>query len=157
MSSTTVLVALTKVLLRVLIVCNEEFAKSVFTLMVLGLYTCHVRDKDSLVAPSTSITKVHTMKSLTKSMVVIAAFAAAPVLSFGQSTQSPVSRAQVRAELVQLEKAGYDPQGWIRYPENIEATARAKVSAQSATTQGATSGYGGAADGTAGSGTASGF
>ena len=96
------------------------------------------------------------MKSLTKSMVVIAALAAEPVRSFG-FTQSPVSRAQVRAELVQLEKAGYDPQGWIRYPENIEATARAKVAAQSATTQGATSGYGGAADGAAGSGTASGF
>ena len=44
------------------------------------------------------------MKSFTR-MVLIAALIAAPVASFAQSSQ-PVSRAQVRAELAQLEKAG---------------------------------------------------
>jgi hypothetical protein len=34
---------------------------------------------------------------------------AAPALSFAQAEQQPVTRAQVRAELVQLEKAGYRP------------------------------------------------
>ncbi|RZF26548.1 DUF4148 domain-containing protein [Paraburkholderia sp. UYCP14C] len=94
------------------------------------------------------------MKSLGK-MVIVAAVAAAPVVSFAQSSQSPVSRAQVRAELVQLEKAGNGPQDWIDYPENIQA-AQAKVAAQYATTRGTVSGYGGVADGTSRSSTAGG-
>jgi hypothetical protein len=47
------------------------------------------------------------MKSLIKA-VAIAAVLAVPAVSFAQSNQ-PVTRAQVRAELVQLEKAGYNP------------------------------------------------
>jgi hypothetical protein len=88
-------------------------------------------------------------------MVLIAALVAAPVASFAQSSQS-VSRAQVHAELAQLEKAGYDPRDWVHYPENIRA-AEAKVAAQNATAQAAVSGYGGAADGASRSGTASGL
>ncbi|MGT2477402.1 DUF4148 domain-containing protein [Paraburkholderia terrae] len=71
-----------------------------------------------------------------------------PVASFAQSGQQ-MSRAQVRAELTQVEKAGYDPHDWVHYPENIQA-AQAKVAAQNATAQGAGSGYGGAVDGTSG-------
>jgi hypothetical protein len=94
------------------------------------------------------------MKSFTK-MVFIAALIAAPVASFAQSSQ-PVSRAQVRAELAQLEKAGYDPHDWLHYPENIQA-AEAKVAAQNAAGQAPVSGYGGAVDGTSRSGAASGL
>ena len=94
------------------------------------------------------------MKSFTR-MVLIAALFAAPVASFAQSSQ-PVSRAQVHAELVQLEQAGYDPHDWIHYPENIQA-AQAKVTAQNAIVQAPVSGYGGAADGTSRSGAASGM
>jgi Domain of unknown function (DUF4148) len=94
------------------------------------------------------------MKSFTR-MVLIAALIAAPVASFAQSSQS-VSRAQVHAELAQLEKAGYDPRDWVHYPENIQA-AEAKVAAQNATAQAAVSGYGGAADGASRSGTANGL
>jgi Domain of unknown function (DUF4148) len=94
------------------------------------------------------------MKSFTR-MVLIAALIAAPVASFAQSSQS-VSRAQVHAELAQLEKAGYDPRDGVHYPENIQA-AEAKVAAQNATAQAAVSGYGGAADGASRSGTASGL
>ena len=94
------------------------------------------------------------MKSFTR-MVLIAALMAAPVASFAQSSQ-PVSRAQVRAELTQVEKAGYDPRDSIHYPENIQA-AEAKVDAQNATVQAATSEYGGASNGTSRSGTASGL
>jgi len=94
------------------------------------------------------------MKSFTGS-ALIAALIAAPVASFAQSSQS-VSRAQVHAELAQLEKAGYDPRDWVHYPENIRA-AEAKVAAQNATAQAAVSGYGGAADGASRSGTASGL
>ena len=93
-----------------------------------------------------------TMKLFTR-MVLIAAMIAAPVASFAQSNQS-VSRAQVREELAQLEKAGYDPHDWIHYPENIQA-AEAKLAAQNATAQSAVSGYGAATDGTSRSGTAS--
>jgi Domain of unknown function (DUF4148) len=94
------------------------------------------------------------MKSFTR-MVLIAGLIAAPVASFAQSSQ-PVSRAQVRAELTQVEKAGYDPRDYVHYPENIQA-AEAKVEAQNATVQAATSGYGGASIGTSRSGTASGL
>ena len=47
------------------------------------------------------------MKSLIQAVVVAAALAA-PVAVFAQSN-APVTRAQVRAELVQLEEAGYNP------------------------------------------------
>lgn len=95
------------------------------------------------------------MKSFTK-MVVIATIIAAPVASFAQSSQSSVTRAQVRAELAQLENAGYSPQDWVHYPENIQA-AHAKVAGETATAQSAVSGYGGAADEMSRAGTASGL
>jgi len=94
------------------------------------------------------------MKSFTK-IVLVAGLIAAPVASFAQSSQ-PVSRAQVHAELAQLEQAGYDPRDWVHYPENLQA-AEAKVAAQNATAQAAVSAYGGAADGASRSGTASGL
>jgi hypothetical protein len=82
------------------------------------------------------------MKSLIQA-VVIAAALAAPAAVFAQSSQ-PVTRAQVRAELVQLEKAGYDPaaRNDATYPAEIQA-AEAKVAAQN----GAASGYGGVVNG----------
>ncbi|MDR5761119.1 DUF4148 domain-containing protein [Caballeronia sp. LZ035] len=74
-------------------------------------------------------------------LIGIAAIAlafAAPVASFAQSSQ-PLTRAEVRAQIVQLEKAGYNP-GVVNdttYPADIQA-AEARVAAQSA--------YGGVAD-----------
>ena len=87
------------------------------------------------------------MKSLIQAVVVAAALAA-PVAVFAQSNQ-PVTRAQVRAELVQLEKAGYRPGDGdnTRYPEAIQA-AEAKVAAQN----GATSAYGGVVNGSSDAG-----
>jgi hypothetical protein len=74
---------------------------------------------------------------------VIAALIATPLAVFAQSNQTsqPISRAQVRAELIQLEQAGYDPStaNPIDYPANIQA-AEAKVAAQN-------SGYGAPANG----------
>jgi len=68
------------------------------------------------------------MKSLIQAVVVAAALAA-PVAVFAQSNQ-PVTRAQVRAELVQLEQAGYRPgEDHTTYPAQIQA-AEAKVAAQ---------------------------
>ncbi len=82
------------------------------------------------------------MKSLIEA-AVIAALITAPLAAFAQSNQ-PVTRAQVRAELVQLEKAGYNPStaNMDDYPANLQA-AEARVAAQTAQT----SGYGSATNG----------
>jgi hypothetical protein len=84
------------------------------------------------------------MKSLIEAAVIVALITA-PLAAFSQTSQ-PVTRAQVRAELVQLEKAGYDPAtaNSPDYPANIQA-AEARVAAQNANAQ--TSGYGSATDG----------
>ena len=81
------------------------------------------------------------MKTLIQAVVVAAALAA-PVAVFAQSSQ-PVTRAQVRAELVELEKAGYNPSHGEDpyYPADIQA-AEAKVAAQHAAT-----GFGGVVSG----------
>jgi hypothetical protein len=82
------------------------------------------------------------MKSLIKA-VAVAVVLAVPAVSFAQANQ-PVTRAQVRAELVQLEKAGYRPGAGseAHYPDEVLA-AQARVNAQN----GAASGYGGVANG----------
>ena len=90
------------------------------------------------------------MKSLIQA-VVIATVLAAPVASFAQSNQ-PVSRAQVRAELIQLEKAGYQPgRDDPHYPADIQA-AQARVDSQNGIAQAAQSGFGGVVSGASQSG-----
>ncbi len=83
------------------------------------------------------------MKSLIQA-VAVAAVLAVPAASFAQSNQ-PVSRAQVRAELQQLEAAGFKP-GFddVHYPQNLEA-AQARIATQNNPTQ--VSDYGPAATG----------
>ncbi|MEX3982522.1 DUF4148 domain-containing protein [Paraburkholderia sp. EG287A] len=73
------------------------------------------------------------MKSLIQAVVVAAALAA-PVAVFAQASQ-PLTRAQVRAELIQLEKAGYNPATGEdpSYPVDIQA-AEAKVAQRNAAT-----------------------
>ena len=91
------------------------------------------------------------MKSLIQA-VAIAAVLATPVASFAQSNSQPVTRAQVRAELVQIEQAGYSPRGRDPYyPQDLQA-AEAKVAAQNGTAQAEKSGYGPSASGTSQSG-----
>jgi hypothetical protein len=53
--------------------------------------------------------------------------------AFAQASQEPITRAQVRAELVELERAGYNPATGADpyYPEDIQA-AEAKVAAEHA-------------------------
>ncbi|MDE1180931.1 DUF4148 domain-containing protein [Paraburkholderia sp.] len=57
------------------------------------------------------------MKSLIKAAVV--ATIAIPVFSYAQSSQT-LTRAQVRSELVQLEKAGYNPNVDEDYPGDLQ-------------------------------------
>lgn len=77
------------------------------------------------------------MKALIKA-VALAVVLAAPVVSFAQSNE-PVTRAQVREQLIQLEKAGYNPAtaNDYDYPANIQA-AEARVAEQNANAQTAT-------------------
>ncbi|WP_116135140.1 DUF4148 domain-containing protein [Trinickia diaoshuihuensis] len=74
------------------------------------------------------------MKSLVQSVIIAAAFAA-PVAAFAQSN-APLTRAQVKAELIQFEKAGgrvnfsNDPY----YPADAQV-AQARVNAQNGNNQ----------------------
>lgn len=79
------------------------------------------------------------MKSLIRA-VAVAVAVVVPIASFAQSN-APLTRAQVRAELVQLEKAGYNPARGEdpHYPEDIQA-AEAKVAAQSSAVGGVANG-----------------
>lgn len=87
------------------------------------------------------------MKSLIKTVVIVASLAASATV-FAQSN-SGITRAQVRAELVQLEQAGYHVGDGdeAHYPEALQA-AQARVAAR----DGATSGYGGSVAGSSQSG-----
>lgn len=81
------------------------------------------------------------MKSFVFTIVATSALAI-PVAAFSQS-DATTTRAQVQAELQQLEQAGYDPAKGENpnYPADIQA-AEARVSAANSAT-----GYGGAASG----------
>lgn len=84
----------------------------------------------------------------------VAVVLAAPIASFAQQSNAPMTRAQVRAELIQLEKAGYNParRDDANYPADLQA-AEARVAAQNGSTApGAMSGMGGVTSGAAQSG-----
>jgi hypothetical protein len=83
--------------------------------------------------------------------IVIASALAAPAFAFAQNTQ-PVTRAEVNAQLAQLEKAGYVPgRDNATYPADIQA-AEQRVAAQQGVDS---SSYGASASGTSASGQAS--
>ncbi|PNO75397.1 DUF4148 domain-containing protein [Burkholderia cenocepacia] len=64
--------------------------------------------------------------------VLLSCALSAPIVAFAQTTDHAVTRAEVRADLVRVEKAGYRPIGSDPYyPEDIQA-AEAKVVAQQA-------------------------
>jgi hypothetical protein len=90
---------------------------------------------------------------------VVAALAAVPALSFAQAQDNgPVTRAEVKNQLIQLEQAGYNPAtaNDATYPADIQA-AEARVNqqqglAQAQTPAAETSGYGPSTSGTTQSG-----
>jgi hypothetical protein len=93
------------------------------------------------------------MKSLVfaAATAVVVSVLAEPVASFAQQSGSTVTRAQVKAELIQLEQAGYNPaQRDPYYPNNLLA-AQARVAARNAAAPRQT-GYGPAAGGSSQSG-----
>jgi hypothetical protein len=84
--------------------------------------------------------------------LIAAAVIALPIAGHAQST-STVTRAQVRAELVQLEKAGYTPgrANDPHYPDDIQA-AEARISAQRDIDANVNSSFGGVQDSSVASG-----
>jgi hypothetical protein len=97
------------------------------------------------------------MKNIIKA-VALAVAIAAPAVTFAQASQ-PLTRAQVKAELVRLEKAGYNPAQSTdhTYPAEIQA-AEARVQSQDGTNAKAAviadAGYGVGTAGTSQSGSA---
>ena len=88
------------------------------------------------------------MKSLFFAVAAASALAV-PLAAFAQSdAPAPITRAQVRSELQQLEQAGYNPATGedVNYPQDIQAAA-ARVAARNGTT-----GYGGVQSGLSASG-----
>ena len=89
--------------------------------------------------------------------LVVAALVAVPALSFAQSSvqNAPVTRAEVKAELVQLQQAGYNPASDnTQYPANLQA-ALARVSAangETASASASASSYGGVTQGASAAG-----
>ncbi|GAB5099211.1 DUF4148 domain-containing protein [Caballeronia sp. GACF4] len=82
--------------------------------------------------------------------IAVAAVLAVPAFAQAQEN-APVTRAEVKAQLVQLERAGYNPASdQTQYPANIQA-AQARLNAQQGT---AASSFGGAGEGAAASGAA---
>ena len=84
--------------------------------------------------------------------VALAIAIAAPAVSYSQSSNEPVTRAQIRAQLVQLERAGYRPSAAdnMAYPNDLQA-AEARVAAREGTAT-STTGVGGSANFSAQSG-----
>ncbi len=75
---------------------------------------------------------------------VAASILAAPLAAFAQSdVQQPVTRAEVRADLIQLEQKGYRPEASdSQYPDNIQAAERRAQPAPQTLSHADTSGYG---------------
>ena len=86
------------------------------------------------------------MKSLIQAIAIAAALVV-PVASFAQSNE-PLTRAQVRADLVQVEQAGYTPSRGMdpHYPADVQA-AEARVAAKNSAAQADATGFGPAASG----------
>lgn len=64
------------------------------------------------------------MNSLPRAVLggLAAACCVASVTALAQpyNAQGPLTRAQVRADLIEWRQAGYDPLDWIDYPENAQ-------------------------------------
>jgi Domain of unknown function (DUF4148) len=73
------------------------------------------------------------MSKMIVGLALVAATLGAPVLSFAQSN-APLTRAEVRADLIRLEQAGYTPsENDVNYSGDIQA-AEEKVAAQNGST-----------------------
>jgi hypothetical protein len=91
------------------------------------------------------------MKPFINLLIAVSALAV-PILSFAQQSSPPVTRAQVRAELGQLEAAGFKGASTgPYYPANLQA-AEAQVARQKVAVQATSSNYGPSTSGSSQSG-----
>ena len=92
------------------------------------------------------------MRSMNCAIIAVAVLLT-PAAVFAQQSAAPVTRAQVRAELIELENAGYRPGNGDdpHYPEDIQA-AEARVATQHDATQAKKSAYGPSVNGASQSG-----
>jgi hypothetical protein len=99
-----------------------------------------------IAVPQTPIPEGSIMKSLVKTVALVLVLAASAA-SFAQTGQ-PLTRAEVKAQLKQVEQAGYNPgrSSDADYPADIQA-AEARVAAQNGTARGEATGYGTTATG----------
>jgi hypothetical protein len=70
------------------------------------------------------------MKPLVKAVLGLAL--TIPVLSFAQTSDQSLTRAQVRADLVRAENAGYSPTAWADFPDGEIQAAEFRVAARKA-------------------------
>ena len=79
------------------------------------------------------------MKTIVYAVATISLLAV-PLASFAQSPNEPITRAQVRQQLIEIERAGYNPamSDDAKYPADIQA-AEARVAASKQGVQPATS------------------
>jgi hypothetical protein len=56
------------------------------------------------------------------SVAAAGSLASAMALAQPSNTSVPLTRAQVRADLVEWRQAGYDPFDWLNYPQNAQRT-----------------------------------
>ena len=91
------------------------------------------------------------MKTHLFAVTAAAVLLCAPLASFAQQSNAPLTRAEVRAQLVQAEKAGYTINDNLTYPADIQAV-QAKVAAADNEAQPVKTGYGPSVGGTSQSG-----
>lgn len=75
------------------------------------------------------------MKAFAKAALALVVLTAAPTLVFAQSFGDgpAVTRAETRQHLAELEAAGYSPNDWAHYPQNLQ-TAQERVASARTTT-----------------------
>ncbi|TKC86849.1 DUF4148 domain-containing protein [Trinickia terrae] len=78
------------------------------------------------------------MKTQLFAVAAAAVLLASPLASFAQQSDAPVTRAEVRQQLIQVKQAGYTGTNNVIYPADIQA-AEAKVAAANSDAQ---TGYG---------------
>jgi hypothetical protein len=74
-------------------------------------------------------------------MTVAAALLGSPLVSFAQGANAPLTRDEVRQQLIQVEQAGYAGADNVTYPAGIQA-AEAKVAARQGQMQSVQADYG---------------
>lgn len=89
------------------------------------------------------------MKAIIKAAAIAVALVV-PAISFAQTSNGPLTREQVRAQLIELEHAGYNPAHGNRgtYPAEIQAAEARVAATHGGVSNNETTGVGGAVTGT---------